>query len=449
MEIYIGLFISFSLLIFSVIKNIFIGYGLITCWFLFVLISVKKGYSIHEIGRMTYNGGKKSFIVLKTLMLIGGVIGIWMASGTIPSIVFYCLKYMTPYTFVLSAFLICSITSFLIGTSIGTVSTVGIPLIIIARNGNVNLNIVAGAIIAGAYFGDRSSPMSSSAVLVSNITKTNLFINIKNMLYSSIIPFLLTVAFYYVLSLLSPLKIVNNNLSEELLKAFNINLIMLLPALVILVLSFCKVKINFSILASMLCASILCVIFKGYHFKQIIDYIFLGYKMNNSSPLQNIIKGGGIFSMLKTCLVVFISCCLAGIFQGIKMFENLKNSLLRMELTRHKLFGVTSIVSIVTAAFGCTQSIAVIMTNEILNDCYNPSEKYKFALDLENSGILLSALIPWNIAALVPTTTMNVSATGYIPYAFYLYVLPIVYFIYVKYSNSSINVQTNNQQSET
>lgn len=435
MEIYIVLIVSFFLLIFGVLKNIFIGYMLIICWILFALVSFEKGYTLCEIANMSYNGGKQSFVVLKMLILIGAVIGSWMASGTIPSLIFYCLKYINSSTFVLSVFIICCITSFLIGTSLGTVSAVGIPLMIIARSGNVNLNLTAGAIIAGAYFGDRCSPVSSSASLVASLTKTDIYINIKNMIYSSIIPFILSVIFYYAFSISQPLKVVNNNMSGELLKTFKINYIMLLPAVIIVILILCKVKISISILISILSASVLAVFFQNYQLKDIASYIIFGFRINNYSMLQNIIKGGGIVSMLKPSLVIFVSCSIAGIFEGIKMFDKIKILLLSLSLTKHKLFGVTSVVSIVTAAFGCNQSIAAVMTNKIMEDCYNNENKYEFALDLENSGILLSALIPWNISALVPTTTMNVSTTGYLPYAFYLYILPVIYFVHFKFSS--------------
>ncbi|MFL0195020.1 Na+/H+ antiporter NhaC family protein [Clostridium sp. WILCCON 0269] len=435
MLMYIGLIISFVLLIFSVFKSIFIGYTLTVCWILFVVISFKKGYKLNKIMKMSYNGGKKSFIVLKVFILIGAVVGIWMASGTIPAIVYYCLKYITPSIFVLGTFIICCMTSFLIGTSLGTVSVIGIPLMILARSGNMNLNIVTGAIMAGAYFGDRCSPMSSSAALIANLTKTNIFVNIKNMFYSSIIPLLLSLIFYYILSVSYPLKIINNNLSSELFSIFNIKLIMLFPAVIILVLSLCKVKIEISILVSILCASVLSIFIQNHQLKDIVYYIIFGFRINYTSPLQNIIKGGGILSMLKASFVIFVSCSIAGIFEEIKIFDKLKKLLLNMNLTRYKLFGMTTIVSIITAAFGCNQSIATVMTNEIMKDCYNKNDKYEFALHLENSGILIAALIPWNIAALVPTTTMNVNATGYVIYAFYLYMFPFIYFIYLRYFN--------------
>ncbi|MGD0152757.1 MAG: Na+/H+ antiporter NhaC family protein [Thermacetogeniaceae bacterium] len=438
MEIYVGLVISFCLLIFSVLNNIFIGYMLIACWLLFTLIALKRGYTLKDIGRMSYGGGRQSFVVLKILVLIGAVIGIWMASGTIPAIVYYCLRYIIPvmpHIFALAVFLICCLTSLMIGTSFGTVSIVGIPLMIIARSGGVNLNIVAGAVIAGAYFGDRCSPMSSSAILVANLTKTNLFTNIRNMLYSSAVPFLLSLAFYYALSAVHPLKAISGNLPGELLKTFNIQAILLLPAILVLILSLCKVRIEISILIGILSASVLGMLIQNHQLKQVIDYLIFGFSLHGPSPLQGIISGGGIVSMLKTCVVVFVSCSLAGIFTGMKMFDNLQAALLGMRLTGHKLYGATSLVSIVTAAFGCNQTIAVVMTREIMQDCYDRLDSHQLALDLENTGIIICALIPWNIAALVPTTTMGVSAAGYIPYAFYLYILPVTYFIYTKYSS--------------
>ena len=123
------------------------------------------------------------------------------------------------------------------------------------------------------------------------------------------------------------------------------------------------------------------------------------------------------------------------------MFGRLKGMLKNLRMARHNLFGVTSIVSIITAAFGCSQSISTVMTKEIMKDCYSGLDNNQFALDLENSGIIISALIPWNIAAFVPTATMNVSAAGYIPFAFYLYILPVVFFIYSKYSKRARRIE--------
>jgi NhaC family Na+:H+ antiporter len=365
---------------------------------------------------------------LKLLILIGAVTGVWMAAGTIPSMVYYGLRYLTPDTFILTAFVITCMVSFMIGSSLGTVSIVGIPLIIIARSGNVNLNIVAGAIIAGAYFGDRCSPMSSSAYLVSNLTTTNIFINIKNMLYSAAVPFVLSLIFYFVLSMTTPLTTINNGISKALLKTFDIHPITLLPALIIIILATSKTRIDVSIALSILSAAVLSITIQHYQLGQIIRYAVFGFTLQSGS-LQHVFFGGGIVSMLKTCLIVLAACSLAGIFKEIELFDSLKGVILRMRLSRHALFGLTTIVSAATAAFGCSQPIAAIMTNEIMQESYCHLDRYQLALDLENSAIVVCALIPWCTSAFIPTTMMNVSTAGFIPYAFYLYMLPIVYFI--------------------
>lgn len=439
MEVILLMVLSICLLMLSVIKNVFIGYPLIVCWLLFLIYALKKGYKFKDILFMSYEGGKKAFIVINILLLIGAVISLWMISGTIPSLVYYCLKYISPSSFLLSAFLISCVMSFLIGTSLGTVSTVGVPLIILAKSGNINLNMVAGAVMAGAYFGDRCSPMSSSAVLVANLTQTHLFTNIKNMLRTSILSVLLSIIFYGILSQNYPLQIMNNSLPLELTETFKIGVVLLIPALIIIILSLLKVRIQITMLISILVAFILSLTVQKVQLKEILYAAFWGFHLDHGA-LQNIMKGGGIFPMLKTTLVIYISCSLAGVFEGIQVFDRLKNSLLKMELEREKRFSATLIVSTIAAAFGCTQTIAVIITSEIMKVCYGRGENEQFSLDIENSGILVSALIPWNIAALVPTTTMNVSTAGYIPFAVYLYILPLVYLIATRFKARKADV---------
>ena len=237
METVFGLVITFVMLMFSIYKGIFIGYPLLISFFIFVIISLRKGYSITAISKMAYDGGKKSFVVLKIFILIGAITAIWMSSGTVPSIVYYGINLMNPNYFIFYAFIISSLVSFLLGTSLGTVSTVGLALIVMAKSGEVNTSISAGAIIAGAYFGDRCSPMSSSANLIANLTETELFINIKNMLKSAVLPFILSLILYFVVSLSSPLNTASGGIDKAIVKSFEISILALLPSIIILVLS--------------------------------------------------------------------------------------------------------------------------------------------------------------------------------------------------------------------
>ncbi|EYE88750.1 sodium:proton antiporter [Fervidicella metallireducens AeB] len=433
MDVLIGMICSFILLITSIIKGVFIGYPLIICYLIFFIISYKRKYSLKEIAIMSYNGGKKSFVVLKIFVLIGIITAIWMSSGTVPGIVYYGIRLLNPKFFILYAFLISSFVSFLLGTSLGTVSTVGIALIVMAKSGNINENMVAGAIIAGAYFGDRCSPMSSSANLVSNLTETDIFNNIKNMFRTSYIPFAISVIFYAVLSYFQPLNFSGKSIDTDIVKIFTINWIVILPAVVILLASLLKINVKISMVLSIFTAIIISLYLQNYKISALISYMIMGFKLDTATPLQSIIKGGGLISMWKASLVVFVSCSLAGIFEGTDMLKNVEK-LTSKSSTRKGLFKDTLLVSIMTAAFGCNQSIAVVLTNQIMGRTYTKKniDKYELALDIENTAIVLAALIPWNIAAFVPTSTMMVDTVRYLPFAFYLYLLPLTYLIKLK-----------------
>ena len=436
METVFGLVITFVMLMFSIYKGIFIGYPLLISFFIFVIISLRKGYSIAAISKMAYDGGTKSFVVLKIFILIGAITAVWMSSGTVPSIVYYGINLMNPNYFIFYAFIISSLVSFLLGTSLGTVSTVGLALIVMAKSGEVNTNIAAGAIIAGAYFGDRCSPMSSSANLIANLTETELFINIKNMLKSAVLPFILSLILYFVVSLSSPLNTASGGIDKAIVKSFEISILALLPSIIILVLSIFRVNVKISMFLSIALASVLSIYIQDYKINEVLYFILMGFHLDLDNPLYLIIKGGGIISMLRPAIVVFISCSLAGIFEGTKTLQSVETLLLKAN-SRSSLFLYTTIVSILTAAFGSNQSIAAVLTASLMDKAYkqNSVDKYQMALDLENTGIVLSALIPWNLAAFVPTSTMDVSPVGFIPYAFYLYLLPITSYMILRYKN--------------
>lgn len=435
MDIIIGMIITFFVLIFSIFKGIFVGFPLLLAFFIFACISLRRGFTLKNIIKMSIDGGKKSFIVLTIFVLIGSITGIWMASGTVPAIIYYGVTYMNPNYFILYAFIISCVVSFILGTSLGTVSTVGVALILMAKSGNVNINIAAGAIIAGSYFGDRCSPMSSSANLIANLTKTNLYTNIWNMFKTSIIPFILSIVIYFVISLNQPLNLIQNNIDIEITTIFKINWIILLPAITILVFSLFRINVKISMFISIMLASIIAIISQQNTPIEVLKFIFLGFRLDQASSLKNILKGGGIISMWKPALVVFVSCALAGIFSGTNMLKKIEDILMKAK-TRYVLFIYTTITSIVTAAFGCNQSIAIVLTHHLMNKSYDEKniDKYKLSIDLENTAVVLAALIPWNIAAFVPTMTMEVSSTGFMPYAFYLYLVPIINMLHLKIS---------------
>jgi Na+:H+ antiporter, NhaC family len=437
MDLIIVFSITFILLIFSIYKDIFVAYPLMVGFILFFCLALKRGYPFKDILIMSYKGGKKSLVVLKIFLLIGAITAIWMSSGTVPAIVYYGVKLIRPNIFILSAFIICCFVSFLIGTSFGTVGTVGIALIAIARGGGINIGAASGAIIAGAYFGDRCSPMSSSASLVASTTETNIYDNMKNMLKTGLVPFILSIIFYTAISLIFPLNNSTSSINSEILKTFNVNLVVLFPALVIMIFSLFKINIKISMLASIITATLLSIFIQHYTLLNCISFMISGYSLDKSAAIYSIIKGGGILSMLKTAVVIIVASSLAGLFEGTKMFESIE-ALTNKANSRYEVYRNVIMTSIVTSAFGCSQVIAVILTHMLNKKAYikNHIDSSNLAIDLENTAIIISPLIPWNIALLVPMTNLGTNFIC-IPYLFYLYILPIWCLIYFKFKKKS------------
>lgn len=391
----------------------------------FTWVSLRRGYALTDLLRMMGNGSRKSLIVIRIFVLIGIITAVWRACGTISFIVYYGIAFMSAEYFILSAFLLSCLVSFLLGTSFGTVGTMGVVLIVLAKSGNVDINVAAGAIIAGAYFGDRCSPMSSSANLVATLTDTKLYINITNMLKTSILPFGLAILGYLYLSYQHPLAFYNNQIIDEIVNAFDISLLVLSPAVLILLLAAFQVDVKLSMSISILVSILIALFVQHVPFVQLMKYITIGYSMNKGGFFAEIIQGGGLYSMLSVSLIVLISSAYAGIFEGTGLLREIEGFFETIS-KKIKTYPTIILASIATAAFGCNQTLAVILTHQITHKLYekNDLNNYQLALDLENTVIMISALIPWNIAGAVPAVTLSANA-GFIIYAFYIFLVPL------------------------
>jgi Na+:H+ antiporter, NhaC family len=445
MDVIVSFLLCFVLFIVSVLKGIFVGYALLVGLLIFVALSLKKGYKFNEIFKMIYKGGKKAFIVIQIFILIGAIISVWMASGTVPAIVYYGIKLLNPRLFILSAFIISSVVSLLIGTSFGTIGTAGIALMVMARGGGVSVPMTAGAIIAGAYFGDRCSPMSSSANLVASLTETDIYVNIKNMIKTSIIPLILSIIIYGAISFKYPLGPETSVITTEIEKYFNVGIAALIPALIIFLFSAMKINVKLSMVVSIIAAALIAIIVQKNSILLTLKYMISGYSMEGESYLKDIIKGGGILSMLKVALVVFVSSAFTGIFEGTGILKNIEVVAAKAK-NKGELFLISIITSLAASAFGCTQVMAVILTHMLVKKGYEDQKisKEEFAVDIENTAIVVAPLIPWNIAVLVPLTSLMAGFDA-ILYCFYLYLIPLtnlLLYIFKSFKNKGCGTQT-------
>jgi NhaC family Na+:H+ antiporter len=368
----LGLLCSFATLIVSVTHGIFVAYPLLLTLAVFMPIYLHQGYQFNALLEMAIAEVKKTLPVISILLLIGAVTASWMAAGTVPMLVYYGIKWIHPQYFILSVFVLTSLVSMLIGTSFGTVSTIGIALMIMAKGSQVNPHLIAGAVIAGAYFGDRCSPMSSSAHLIASITRTQIHQNLKNMVITAAVPLILSLLVYLVLSEFNPAQLSNSFLLTDIPSYFGLNAIVLLPAIAILLLSLLQVETKLTLMVSLLLAIGLSVGYQGESLVQSLTFIVAGYQLDASTPLAAILTGGGMVSMIKVSIVVIASTALAGLFTGTKTLSAIEKCLANAR-SRGNLFLGTTAIGLASAAFGCTQTIAILLTQQLVQKSIDKS----------------------------------------------------------------------------
>lgn len=398
----------------SLVLALAIGYGI---FFAYARI---KGHGAKEIVSMSISGVKTVKNMLITFIMIGVVTALWRASGTIPVIICYAAKLIHPSVFVMIAFLLNAMVSILTGTAFGTAATMGVICMTMALAMGINPMFVGGAILAGVYYGDRCSPVSTSALLVSELTGTDLYDNIKGMIRTCIGPTILTCVFYLILGFFSGGGGVVMDVESMFAKTFALHWIMVIPAVMILVFAAFRIPVRQTLLASIAVAAVLCVTMQKTPILDLFRIMIMGYE-SPDPEMAVMMNGGGIASMITTSLVVGISSSFAGIFEGTGLLDGLKDHILKLS-KKITPYGATMVGAVLMSMIACNQALSTILTSQL---CHNVEpDKKKFALDLENTVIVMAPLVPWSIAGSVPLATVGAPLSG-LMFAFYLYCLPI------------------------
>jgi len=409
---------SLSLIVCLLLK-FSIVYALIIGYIIFISYGLIKGYNLKVLVKKSFEGMLTVKNILLVFIFIGMITALWRVSGTIAFIVYMGLKLISPSILILITFLLCAMLSLLIGTSLGTAATIGVICFSIGKTMGINPYYIGGAVLSGIYFGDRCSPMSTSALLISELTKTNLYTNIKMMIKTSIIPFIVTCVFYLFLGFKSTISPVSVDVTEIFKQNYNLNIVVIIPAILIIVLSLLKINVKKTMLISIVVSFIIAMFIQKESVVSLIKYCIFGYN-NSNQELNLMMKGGGILSMINVGLIVGISSSYSGIFKETKMLVPLKEYLKGFSEKTSNYF-VIFLSSIISGAIACNQSLGIILTNELSEELVDKQER---AIILENTVVLLAGLIPWNTAMVVPLRTLDVGImSGF--FAFYLYFLPL------------------------
>lgn len=418
----VAVFVLFmALLLGCLIFGIDIEWAVLIGLFMFFGLGLSRGYGAKELMKLAWGKGKQSMHVNLIMVLVGGITGLWRASGTIAYCIYHGIRFITPELFVLIAFLICAVLSYILGTSFGVISTAGVILMSLARFGGVNEFIAAGAVVSGAYVGDRGSPASSSAHLVAAVTGTDIRRNVRQMMKTGLLPLFMSMVLHGILSWLNPLQSVDSTVTAELAALYHFHPVMVLPAVVMLVLPLCKVGIEIAMCVSMAVAAVVAMAVQKLSFLQVVSAMIAGYRVEGN--LGEVLSGGGMISMAMTCVLILLTAFYSGILQGIHVLEPVSGKLLAMARKIGR-YPTTMLTSVGTAALFCNQTISVMLTEQLLHDGYEDREE--MAIDIENTAIMIAGLVPWSIASSAPRAMLDIGAAANL-YSLLLWMTPLVY----------------------
>ena len=393
-----------------------LGLGLALFW----LYGRKKGFSWGELGRMTLEGVRTVRNILVTFLLIGVLTALWRAAGTVPVIVCYAAGLIRPSIFLLMTFLLNSLVSVLTGTSFGTAATMGVICAAMGTAMGVSPVLTGGAILSGVFVGDRCSPVSTSALLVAAVTETDIYDNIRRMLRSALVPFLLCCGIYAILGLTAGAEGAGMDLEAVFGRAFRLHWTALLPAAAIFLLALLRVNVKLAMTASILVALPVCLILQGLSVRDLLLAAVRGFTPADPEAAA-LVSGGGIVSMLRVGGIVCLSASYSGLFQKTGLLDGAKR-LVERAAKRLGPYPATLLTSVLAGMVGTNQTLAILLTDQLCRDGYPDRER--LALDLEDTAVITSPLIPWCIAGAVPLSTVGAPAASLL-LACYLYLLPL------------------------
>ena len=404
------------------VTGLSVAWALLGGLILFWLLGLRQGFTHRQLWEMAWKKCRKSLIVVEVIFLIGIITGVWRVGGTISYCIVMGVELVTPGLFLVVAFLLCVALSYVLGTSYGVSSTMGVILMALARSGGVDPALAAGVILSGVYFGDRCSPASSAASLVAAVTDTDLYRNVRQMLRTALLPTLLTLGIYVVLSLRNPLARMDQSVLSALEGNFSITWLALLPAAVMFLLPLFKVPIKLAMLGSIAVAAVLAMAVQGFSLWEVLSAAWGGY--HPADPALNaVLGGGGITSMMVSYVIVILTGLYSGILEGTGDLEPMQQ---KAEALAGKIgaFSAMIVVSTLTAMVLCNQAVTSILSEQLLRRCYDDREE--LAMDIENSGILIAGLIPWSIACSIPLAMLGADSSALL-YALLLWLIPICY----------------------
>lgn len=413
------------------------------------LVALKIGYSWKFIENSMIKGISQAMQSIIILAIIGVLIGVWILAGVVPTMIYYGLMILRPYIFLIATVIITSITSLATGTSWGTAGTMGIALMGIASGLGIPAPITAGAVLSGAYFGDKMSPLSDTTNLAPAMAGTDVFTHIKAMFKPTIIAYVLTLIIFGILSIkykgssadLSNVNIIAKGLKDN----FTISPVLLLAPLVVIISIAKKLPAVPGITLGIIIAAILGPIYQDINFGDILSAGLNGFVSDTGlEAVDKLLTTGGLNNMMSSISLTIIAMMFGGIAEETGILEAIVRKFLHKVKSLVGLVISTILTCLFTNATMPEQYISIVVPGRMFKNEYEKRNLKPELLSstLESGGTVTSAMIPWNTCGTYMSTVLGVSTVHYLPFLVFNLLMPLVQVIVVAIEANKYKLNT-------
>ncbi|MFD4820196.1 Na+/H+ antiporter NhaC [Peribacillus butanolivorans] len=401
------------------------------------LLGKYLGYKWTELERYLFEGVSRALTPIFILFMIGLIIATWILSGVIPTLIYYGLEIMSPSTFIPTVAVVSAIISVATGSSFTSIATVGIAFMAVGIGMGFPPALVAGAVISGAFLGDKNSPLSETTNLASALVGTDIFSHIKHMMWDAIPAFIISLALYWYIGgqyvakteNLEQIQMIQNTLDQM----FNINPVLLLLPLLTLYITFKRLPVVPTLLLISILGGIAAIIFQGSTFSHVIQVMTFGYKSQSGVKIiDSLLNQGGLTSTFDVNCLAIIAVALGGILEGIGVFNSILNSFIHKAKNTGSLI-VSTLISIFVVGFASgVQILAIIIPARTFAKTYRERglDTKNLSRCIEAAGAVGSILVPWSVPALFAQKMLGVNPIEFIPYVFFAFLVPLFNIIY-------------------
>ncbi len=421
--------------------------ALMLCAGVACLVGLKNGYQRKEIEQGIVKGISLTLGAILILLAVGSLIGTWLLSGTVPTMIYFGLQLLSPEYFYVSCCLICALVALCIGSSWTVAATIGVALMGVATGLDASLPTTAGAIISGAYFGDKLSPLSDTTNLAPAIAGTELFTHIRHMLWSTIPSFIIALIVFIVLGFdesKTHSAQAMDNLLANLQQEFHIAWYLLLPLVVTLLLAVKKMPAFPAIGIGAIAGAICAIAFQqplilsfaeanttmlNANIMVVWRVMYAGVELNTGNEmLDSLLSGGGMGSMLNTIWLIITAMTFGAIMERVGLLAKLVESLLSFARSTGSLITTTIFTAFGTNCITADQYIAIVMPGRMFKQEYAKRDlaPENLSRTLEDGGTVTSALIPWNTCGAYMHSVLLINPFEYAIYCVFNWLTPMV-----------------------